>query len=105
MSTDHPVTRTSSDQVAMRPIVNRMTHDWENITLLAVGKNWLLFIDTASYTSSKVTIFFVMLSLNRKNYFCLFVLFVLSHSSFPLIQPFFVKLTQLAPFDKISHAW
>ena len=28
-----------------------------------------------------------------------------THSSFPLIQPSFVKLTQLAQFDKTSHAW
>ena len=27
------------------------------------------------------------------------------YSSFPLIQPSFVKLTQLAQFDKTSHAW
>ena len=27
------------------------------------------------------------------------------HWSFPLIQAFFVKLTQLAQFDKTSHVW
>ena len=30
---------------------------------------------------------------------------VATYSTFPLIQPSFVKLTQLAQFDKISHAW
>ena len=29
----------------------------------------------------------------------------LIQSSFPLIQPSFVKLTQLAKFDKTSHTW
>ena len=28
-----------------------------------------------------------------------------SYSSFPLIQPSFVKSTQLAQFDKTIHAW
>ena len=32
MLTNRAVTRMSSDQVAMRPIVNRMTHACENIT-------------------------------------------------------------------------
>ena len=32
MRTDHAVTRMSSDRVAMRPIVNRMTHACENFT-------------------------------------------------------------------------
>ena len=32
MHTDRAATRMSSDRVAMRPIVNRMTHACENIT-------------------------------------------------------------------------
>ena len=32
MRTDYAVTKMSSDGVAMRPIVNRMTHACENIT-------------------------------------------------------------------------
>ena len=32
MHTDWPVTRMSSDRVAMSPIVHRMTHACENIT-------------------------------------------------------------------------
>ena len=52
MHTDRAITRMSSDRVAMRPIVDRMTHACENITFLSVitGCNFSEVLGVVLYT-------------------------------------------------------
>ena len=53
MRTHRAVTRISSEPVAMRPIVNRITHACENITFPSVSKNGVFrIVWTCSYRGS-----------------------------------------------------